>query len=162
MYSQSLTSNGALLVLLELSLDEAQHQTGLPHRWLPKKDQLELEDLIGCRGGTGPAGRHGRTLLLVGCHKRSLYQTQTQALMVVSGPNLTDPPWSQVRGKKLKTSCHAMTHKNETYYYYYYYYKKSYLYIYTHIHYTWIINVTVYKIQKTITTFMTLQLIINT
>lgn len=40
------TSNGALLELVELSLDEAKHQAGLAHRRLPQKYQLELADLV--------------------------------------------------------------------------------------------------------------------
>ena len=107
----SLTSYSGLLELVKLSLDEAQHQTGLPYRWLPEQDQLELEDLIGCRGGTGPAGRHGRTLLLVGCHKLTLSQTQTQALVVAERTEPNDPSWSQVSDEQRMTCCHAVTHK---------------------------------------------------
>ena len=50
------TSDGALLELVELALDEAQYQAGLPHRRLPKKHQLELADLIGRVGTVGSRG----------------------------------------------------------------------------------------------------------
>lgn len=40
------TSNGALLELVELSLDKPEHQAGLAHCRLPQKYQLELADLV--------------------------------------------------------------------------------------------------------------------
>lgn len=39
------TSNGRLLELVELSLDEAQHQAGLAHGHVAQQHQLELADL---------------------------------------------------------------------------------------------------------------------
>lgn len=41
-----LTSNCALLVLVELSLDEAEDEAGFAHRRLPQQDQLKLTDLV--------------------------------------------------------------------------------------------------------------------
>lgn len=49
-----LTSNGALLKLVELAFDETQHQTGLAHRRLPQQHQFELADLIRYGGPVGP------------------------------------------------------------------------------------------------------------
>lgn len=45
-HSSPLTSNGALLVLVELALHKAQHQTGLAHRRLAEQHQFELADLV--------------------------------------------------------------------------------------------------------------------
>ena len=50
----SLTSDGALLVLVELAFDKAQHQAGLPHRRFPQQHQLELADLVACCCAVGP------------------------------------------------------------------------------------------------------------
>ena len=40
-------ADGALLELVELALDEAQHQARLAHRGLAQKHQLELAGLVG-------------------------------------------------------------------------------------------------------------------
>lgn len=50
----ALTSDGALLVLMELALDEAQHQAGLSHCRFPQQHQLELADLVARRRAVGP------------------------------------------------------------------------------------------------------------
>lgn len=42
----SLTSNCALLVLVELSLDKAEDEAGFADRGLPQQDQLKLTDLV--------------------------------------------------------------------------------------------------------------------
>lgn len=41
-----LTSNCALLVLVELSFDKAEDEAGLAHRRLPQQDQLKLTNLV--------------------------------------------------------------------------------------------------------------------
>lgn len=48
------TSDGALLVFMELAFDEAQHQTGLPHRRFSQQHQLELADLVAHCCAVGP------------------------------------------------------------------------------------------------------------
>lgn len=50
----ALTSDGALLVLVELAFDEAQHQAGLSHGRLSQQHQLELADLVARRRAVGP------------------------------------------------------------------------------------------------------------
>lgn len=50
----ALTSDGALLVLMELAFDKAQHQAGLSHRRFPQQHELELADLAACRNAVGP------------------------------------------------------------------------------------------------------------
>lgn len=53
--AHTLTSNGALLVLMKLALDKAQHQAGLAHGRLSKQDQLKLAYFAADGGGTvGP------------------------------------------------------------------------------------------------------------
>lgn len=50
-----LTSNGALLILVELAFDETQHQAGLAHGRLSQQDQFELAYFVPDGGGTiGP------------------------------------------------------------------------------------------------------------
>ena len=44
--SGPLTSNCALLVLVELPLDEAEDEAGFADRGLPQQDQLKLTDLV--------------------------------------------------------------------------------------------------------------------
>lgn len=51
-----LTADGALLVLVELALDEAQHQAGFPHRRLAQQHQLELTDFTGLGLPVRPGG----------------------------------------------------------------------------------------------------------
>lgn len=50
----ALTSDGALLVLVELAFDEAQHQAGLSHCRFSQQYQLELADLVARRCAVGP------------------------------------------------------------------------------------------------------------
>lgn len=50
----ALTSDGALLVLVELAFDEAQHQAGLSHCRFSQQHQLELADLAARRCAVGP------------------------------------------------------------------------------------------------------------
>lgn len=53
--AHTLTSNGALLVLMKLALDKAQHQAGLAYGRLSKQDQLKLAYFVADGGGTvGP------------------------------------------------------------------------------------------------------------
>lgn len=49
-----LTSDGALLVLVELAFDEAQHQAGLSHGRLSQQHQLKLTDLAARCSAVGP------------------------------------------------------------------------------------------------------------
>lgn len=50
-----LTSNSALLILVELAFDETQHQAGLAHGRLSQQDQFELAYFVPDGGGTiGP------------------------------------------------------------------------------------------------------------
>lgn len=49
-----LTSDGALLVLVELAFDEAQHQAGLSHSRFSQQHELKLTDLVACRSAVGP------------------------------------------------------------------------------------------------------------
>lgn len=44
--ASALTSNRALLVLVELPLHEAQNEAGFPHRRLPQEDEFELADFV--------------------------------------------------------------------------------------------------------------------
>lgn len=50
----ALTSDGALLVLVELAFDKAQHQAGLSHCRFAQQHQLELADLAARRCAVGP------------------------------------------------------------------------------------------------------------
>lgn len=53
-FAPTLTSDGALLVLVELAFDEAQHQAGLSHCRFSQQHQLELTDLVARRCAVGP------------------------------------------------------------------------------------------------------------
>lgn len=52
---EMLTSDGALLELMKLAFDKAQHQAGLAHRRLPQQHQFELADFVGYRGAIRPS-----------------------------------------------------------------------------------------------------------
>jgi len=76
LYANSLCQKGrtyrALLVLVELSLDEAQHQWGLAHSGLAEEHQLELAAFV-LRGAIGPLRRSsaaGTAAAWSGCHDR--------------------------------------------------------------------------------------------
>lgn len=62
----SLTSNGALLVLVELSLDKAEDEAGFAHCRLPQEDQLKLTDFVASSWSIGACctspTRHGPML----------------------------------------------------------------------------------------------------
>lgn len=59
---EPLTSYGRLLELVELSLDEAQHQAGLAYSHVPQQHQLELADLglwqRAIEAAAAPSGAH--------------------------------------------------------------------------------------------------------